>query len=77
MIGRAARAAGGAVRHRGGPSGDWPALRDFVQLVEALGFDGYWHPDHPLLRQDCWTTLAAVAAVTRRLRRGSLVSCGA
>lgn len=59
----------------GGPSGDWPALRDFVQLAEELGFDAYWHPDHPLLRQDCWTTLAAVAAVTRRLRLGSLVSC--
>lgn len=59
----------------GGPSGDWPALRDFVQLAEELGFDGYWHPDHPLLRQDCWATLAAVATVTRRLRIGSLVSC--
>jgi alkanesulfonate monooxygenase SsuD/methylene tetrahydromethanopterin reductase-like flavin-dependent oxidoreductase (luciferase family) len=59
----------------GGPSGDWPALRDFVQLAEELGFDGYWHPDHPLLRQDCWTTLAAVAAVTGHLRLGSLVSC--
>lgn len=59
----------------GGPSGDWLALRDFVQRAEELGFDGYWHPDHPLLRQDCWTTLAAVAAATRRLRLGSLVSC--
>jgi alkanesulfonate monooxygenase SsuD/methylene tetrahydromethanopterin reductase-like flavin-dependent oxidoreductase (luciferase family) len=59
----------------GGPSGDWPALRDFVQTVEALGFDGYWRPDHPLLLSDCWTTLAALAPVTSRLRLGSLVSC--
>jgi alkanesulfonate monooxygenase SsuD/methylene tetrahydromethanopterin reductase-like flavin-dependent oxidoreductase (luciferase family) len=59
----------------GGPSGDWPALRDFVQMVEELGFDSYWRPDHPLLLPDCWTSLAAVAAVTRRLRLGSLVSC--
>ena len=59
----------------GGPSGDWPALRDFVQMVEELGFDSYWRPDHPLLLSDCWTSLAAVAAVTRRLRLGSLVSC--
>jgi alkanesulfonate monooxygenase SsuD/methylene tetrahydromethanopterin reductase-like flavin-dependent oxidoreductase (luciferase family) len=59
----------------GGPTGDWPALRDFVQMAEELGFDSYWRPDHPLLLSDCWTTLAAVAAVTSRLRIGSLVSC--
>jgi alkanesulfonate monooxygenase SsuD/methylene tetrahydromethanopterin reductase-like flavin-dependent oxidoreductase (luciferase family) len=59
----------------GGPSGDWPALRDFVQMTEDLGFDSFWRPDHPLLLQDCWTTLAAVATVTRRLRLGSLVGC--
>lgn len=58
----------------GGPT-DWGALRDFVQTAEGLGFDSYWSPDHPLLRPDCWTTLAAVAASTSRLRLGSLVSC--
>jgi alkanesulfonate monooxygenase SsuD/methylene tetrahydromethanopterin reductase-like flavin-dependent oxidoreductase (luciferase family) len=61
----------------GGPSGDWHALRDFVLMTEALGFDSYWRPDHPLLLSDCWASLAAVAAVTRRLRLGSLVSCAA
>jgi alkanesulfonate monooxygenase SsuD/methylene tetrahydromethanopterin reductase-like flavin-dependent oxidoreductase (luciferase family) len=59
----------------GGPRGDWPVLRDFVQMAEDLGFDSYWRPDHPLLLPDCWTTLAALAASTRRLRLGSLVSC--
>jgi alkanesulfonate monooxygenase SsuD/methylene tetrahydromethanopterin reductase-like flavin-dependent oxidoreductase (luciferase family) len=58
----------------GGPRGDWPVLRDFVQLAEELGFDSYWRPDHPLLLPDCWTSLAAIAASTRRLRLGSLVS---
>jgi alkanesulfonate monooxygenase SsuD/methylene tetrahydromethanopterin reductase-like flavin-dependent oxidoreductase (luciferase family) len=58
----------------GGPRGDWPLLRDFVQMAEDLGFDSYWRPDHPLLIPDCWATLAAVAASTRRLRLGSLVS---
>lgn len=58
----------------GGPRGDWPVLRDFVQLAEELGFDSFWRPDHPLLLLDCWTTLAAIAASTRRLRLGSLVS---
>jgi alkanesulfonate monooxygenase SsuD/methylene tetrahydromethanopterin reductase-like flavin-dependent oxidoreductase (luciferase family) len=59
----------------GGPRGDWPALRDFVQMVEDLEFDSYWRPDHPLLLPDCWTTLAALAASIHRLRLGSLVSC--
>jgi alkanesulfonate monooxygenase SsuD/methylene tetrahydromethanopterin reductase-like flavin-dependent oxidoreductase (luciferase family) len=59
----------------GGPMGDWPALRDFVQMVEGLGFDSYWRADHPLLTPDCWTTLAAVAASTQRLRLGSMVTC--
>src|SRR4030081_2000720 len=59
----------------GGPMGDWPILRDFVQMVEGLGFDSYWRPDHPLLTPDCWTMLAAVAASTQRLRLGSMVSC--
>jgi alkanesulfonate monooxygenase SsuD/methylene tetrahydromethanopterin reductase-like flavin-dependent oxidoreductase (luciferase family) len=59
----------------GGPRGDWSVLRDFVQMVEDLGFDSYWRPDHPLLVPDCWTSLAALAISTRRLRLGSLVSC--
>ena len=59
----------------GGPRGDWPVLRDFVQLAEELGFDSYWRPDHPLRLPDCWTSLAAIAASTDRLRLGSLVSC--
>src|SRR5215472_9368262 len=58
----------------GGPRGDWPVLRDFVQMAEELGFDSYWHPDHPLRLPDCWTSLAAIAASTRQLRLGSLVS---
>jgi alkanesulfonate monooxygenase SsuD/methylene tetrahydromethanopterin reductase-like flavin-dependent oxidoreductase (luciferase family) len=59
----------------GGPHGDWPALHDFVQMTEELGFDSYWRPDHPLMLQDCWTALAAVAAVTHQLQLGSLVNC--
>ncbi|HEU0028110.1 MAG TPA: LLM class flavin-dependent oxidoreductase [Ktedonobacterales bacterium] len=59
----------------GGPRGDWPALRDFAQMAEELGFDSFWRPDHPMLVPDCWTSLAALATSTRRLRLGSLVSC--
>src|SRR3954469_3196866 len=59
----------------GGPRDDWAALRDFVQTVEALGFDSYMRVDHPLLQMDPWTVLAALAASTRRLRLGTQVNC--
>jgi alkanesulfonate monooxygenase SsuD/methylene tetrahydromethanopterin reductase-like flavin-dependent oxidoreductase (luciferase family) len=59
----------------GGPRDDWAALRDFAQAVEALGFDSYMRPDHPLLMMDPWTVLAALATTTRRLRLGTQVSC--
>jgi alkanesulfonate monooxygenase SsuD/methylene tetrahydromethanopterin reductase-like flavin-dependent oxidoreductase (luciferase family) len=58
-----------------GPRTDWPACRDFVQEVEGLGYDSYWAMDHPTSGFDCWSSLAALAAVTTRLRLGPLVSC--
>ncbi|MCA1645626.1 MAG: LLM class flavin-dependent oxidoreductase, partial [Chloroflexi bacterium] len=58
----------------GGPMGDWSAVRDFVQTAEALNFDSYWRPDHPTVMPDSWTTLAALAASTSRLRLGALVT---
>jgi alkanesulfonate monooxygenase SsuD/methylene tetrahydromethanopterin reductase-like flavin-dependent oxidoreductase (luciferase family) len=62
----------------GGPFGDWPRLRAFVQDAEALGADSYWIPDHPLNSQDGpdWAvTLAALAVSTERIRLGALVVC--
>jgi alkanesulfonate monooxygenase SsuD/methylene tetrahydromethanopterin reductase-like flavin-dependent oxidoreductase (luciferase family) len=60
----------------GGPRGDWPALLDWAQTVEDLGFDSFWINDHTTQAwRDCWTALAAVAVRTRRVRLGSLVSC--
>jgi alkanesulfonate monooxygenase SsuD/methylene tetrahydromethanopterin reductase-like flavin-dependent oxidoreductase (luciferase family) len=58
-----------------GPRTDWATCRDFVQEVEELGFDSYWAMDHPASGFDCWSNLAALAAVTSRLRLGPLVSC--
>ena len=58
-----------------GPRGDWPELRDFVRLVEELGFDSYWAMDHPVSGIDAWSALAALAVTTRRVRLGPLVSC--
>jgi alkanesulfonate monooxygenase SsuD/methylene tetrahydromethanopterin reductase-like flavin-dependent oxidoreductase (luciferase family) len=53
----------------------WTELRDFVTRAEQLGFDACWANDHPSRTMDCWTQLAALAAVTTRIRLMSLVSC--
>jgi alkanesulfonate monooxygenase SsuD/methylene tetrahydromethanopterin reductase-like flavin-dependent oxidoreductase (luciferase family) len=53
----------------------WPELLQRVQQAEALGFDAYWFSDHPLLNPDCWTRIAGLAATTRTIRLGTLVSC--
>jgi len=58
-----------------GPREDWSALREFVQKAEELGFESYSLPDHPMVSVNCWTTLAGLAAVTRRIRLMPLVSC--
>ena len=60
------------------PSSTWTETRDFAQMVEGLGFDSYWaidHPSAPVSGADCWTTLAVLAASTRTIRLGPLVSC--
>jgi alkanesulfonate monooxygenase SsuD/methylene tetrahydromethanopterin reductase-like flavin-dependent oxidoreductase (luciferase family) len=60
------------------PSSSWGETRDFVQMVEGLGFDSYWaidHPSAPVSGADCWATLAVLAASTRTIRLGPLVSC--
>ena len=32
---------------------DWSLQRDWVQMVEDLGFDSYWAFDHPPSHPDC------------------------
>jgi alkanesulfonate monooxygenase SsuD/methylene tetrahydromethanopterin reductase-like flavin-dependent oxidoreductase (luciferase family) len=54
---------------------DWSAYLRLVEAAEALGFHSYWTYDHPTFGFDCWTTLAAVAAVTRTMRVGTLTTC--
>jgi len=53
----------------------WLEMHDLAQMAEGLGFDSFWRVDHPMLGHDCWTTLAALAAVTWTIRLGTQVSC--
>ncbi|GAB3795662.1 hypothetical protein GCM10027605_02140 [Micromonospora zhanjiangensis] len=63
------------------PEYDWPRTRQIWREAEDLGFAHGWTYDHLSWRTlrgrpwyDSFTTLTAVAAVTRRLRLGTLVA---
>lgn len=56
---------------------DWPQILSAVREAEALGYDSAWVADHVFLGRDGailegWTTLAALAGATQRLRLGPI-----
>ena len=66
-----------------GADAQWAKAVEVAQLAEELGYDSVWLYDHvhnvprPAHEAvfECWTTLAAISQVTRRVRLGQMVGC--
>ncbi len=65
------------------PRDKWDTTLGTALLAEELGFDSIWLYDHvhnvPVPAHEtvfeCWTTMAAIAQATSRIRLGQMVSC--
>jgi alkanesulfonate monooxygenase SsuD/methylene tetrahydromethanopterin reductase-like flavin-dependent oxidoreductase (luciferase family) len=64
----------------------WADIRAMALRAEELSFDSIWVEDHLLLRPEgqepqglweCWSVVAALAAVTNRVEIGTYVACTA
>jgi alkanesulfonate monooxygenase SsuD/methylene tetrahydromethanopterin reductase-like flavin-dependent oxidoreductase (luciferase family) len=71
-----------AERQMDGQTARWADLLTMARRAEEAGFDSLWLADHLVFRHEqasgpweCWTILAALAAVTRRIELGTLVLC--
>jgi F420-dependent oxidoreductase-like protein len=66
-----------------GAARKWQRCLDVALLAEELGYDSIWVYDHfhnvPTPAHEavfeCWTTMAALAQATSRIRLGQMVSC--
>jgi alkanesulfonate monooxygenase SsuD/methylene tetrahydromethanopterin reductase-like flavin-dependent oxidoreductase (luciferase family) len=64
------------------PGRDFETMVGVAQTAERLGFESIWLYDHLQTRAgdpdalfECWTTLAALARETSRVRLGQIVTC--
>lgn len=64
------------------PGHDFEQVVALAQAAEQLGFESIWLYDHLQTRTgdpdalfECWTTLAALARETSRVRLGQIVTC--
>jgi probable F420-dependent oxidoreductase len=62
----------------------WNDIKQMATRAEEVGFDSFWLPDHLIFKNpnekphgpwECWSLLSAVAAVTHRVKLGTLVLC--
>ncbi len=66
-----------------GAAAQWAVTLDTALVAERLGFDSIWVYDHvhnvPAPANEavfeCWSTVAALAQATSRIRVGQMVSC--
>ena len=71
-----------------GAAASWDGVARVARLAEEAGFDSVWMSDHLFLdwskyggpdtpqgTLECWTTMSALAAVTERIRIGSMALC--
>ena len=64
-----------------GPVPPWKRVVEWARLVESLGFDKLWVPDHFVAPNDkdmdwfeCWSVLTALATETDKITLGTLVA---